>query len=100
MTATTSASIIPACRDADAVEAPFEGLEPGAVAVEFPPDIALALKAAKLFDPDSTELTENTMPAAQWEPCRQYAQIGADWKHLLSTRVGNRIVQVERTLLT
>ena len=70
--------MIPACCDDDAVEAPFEGLEPGAVEVELPPDIALALKAAKLLGPDSTELTENTMPDVQWVPCRQYAQMGAD----------------------
>jgi hypothetical protein len=76
--AATTASMIPACCEADEVEAPFEGLDPGAVEVELPLDIALALKAAKLFGPDSTALTENTMPAVQWEPCRQYAQIGAD----------------------
>lgn len=70
--------MIPACCEEDEEEAPLEGLDPGAVEVELPLDIALALKAAKLFAPDSTALTENTMPAVQWDPCRQYAQMGED----------------------
>lgn len=44
--AATIASMIPACCDADAIEAPLEGLDPGAVEVELPLDIAFALKAA------------------------------------------------------
>lgn len=38
---------------------------------------ARAWNAAKLFEPDSGALTENTMPSPQWLTCLQKAQRGA-----------------------
>ena len=62
--------------------APFSLVEKAALLPllpEFPPEVlpvALSLKASKVFEPDSTALTLNTMPLAQWLPWRQYAQMG------------------------
>jgi hypothetical protein len=69
--AATSATRIPAPRLTDTIDASLVGW-----AVLVPCDIALALNAEKFCGPDSTALTEKTMPSLQCEVCRQKAQIG------------------------